>query len=152
VDTDTKEPVTEVLPTRELRPAPEGKLTKGQKASIQAHKNMSVIEDDLFARAHQVVSDVLAFRDLDLDDMEGTLAKWTEELGAEEARKKWQLAKAAWKKKSEMPGGIAASIETFVGISKSRSKQPMHVGEMKAVFITMNAPVEYPEIVEESDE
>ncbi len=141
----------DVLPDRVLNP-PKANMTKGQRKDAVAHQNIARIEDDLFSKSYQVVSDVLDFRDIDMEDPDAALNRWISEgMDPEEARKRLQLAIAGWSKAGDMPGGVKLAQETLVGIMKARSNQPAQHVHFHATFEEMPTRQTYEELVEETD-
>jgi hypothetical protein len=140
-----------VLPERVVNP-PDSNLTRFDKPTEVAHENIARLEDDMYAKAHQIIKDVLDFREVDLEDTDAALVRWIAEgMEPEEAQKRLQLAIAGWNKAAEMPGGVKLAQETFVGITKARSNQPTQHVHFHAEFVRLPEPQKYPELIEESD-
>ncbi len=141
----------DVLPDRVLNP-PKANMTKGQRRDEVAHHNIARIEDELFTKSYQVVSDVLDFRDVDLDNPGATMDAWIAEgMDPVEAKKRLRLAESGWNKAGEMPGGVKLAQDTLVGIMKARSNQPAQHIHLSATFIEMPPRQTYEELVEETE-
>ena len=151
-ETDLKE---EVTTTRVIEPSP-SRMTKFQRSTAVSQTNIAAIEDDIYDTSFRVIKEVLDFRDvnpaLEPDEVDPVLEQWIAEMGVEEATKRYRLAMAGWNKPADMPAGVKLAQETFVGITKARSKQPVQHVQINAQFVTLAPPVEYPELIEESEE
>ena len=146
----TDEP--KVHAARVIEPAP-ANLTKYEQKSHAGLGEVAALEDDIYAKSHQVIKDVLAFRDVDPEDKESeenTVSRWVSEgMDREEARKRFRLATSGWYKASEAPMGVALAKDMFASITKARSKETTQHIHLTANYVVLPAPTEYPEQIEE---
>jgi len=144
-----------VLTARVIDPKPANML-KFREATYNAEVNVGALEDDIYDKAFQIIRDVLDFRELDPEDPKSVqlvVDRWVREgQSRDEAEKRVRLAKSGWNKPSEMAAGVKLAQETFVGITKARSKQPVVHAHFSAEFKLVPAPQTYPELLEETDE
>lgn len=147
VKTEMESAVAELVVEPELV-----KLTKQERNLKKVDDRIASVEDDILEQATSVIANALHFADIHpgvaLDAPEEAklavelhneelIALWTTKMGSRsEALKRFRLAQAAWGTAGQMPGGIKLAQETFVGITKARSKDvTVQIGELKAIVM-----------------
>lgn len=114
-------------------------------AEDEAHAidHVKAISDRLFQRSADIVDGSLHFADLDPDtmhEMDGPPDEWVLEVGEAEAKKRFRLAKAAWRANKDMPGGIKLAADFMAAEMKARSEEKKAPAALNVAFITLNQP------------
>lgn len=147
---DTKTEMEEAVATI-VEPEPSN-LTKAEKNKLVVHNRIKAVEDDIFDKAMNVVSDTLDFAQIHpgvgpdaseeakaaVEAHNGALVeRWAAEMGSHAAAaQRFRIAQQGWATAGQMPGGIKLAQETFVGIAKARAKDvTVQIGELKAIVM-----------------
>lgn len=97
------------------------------------------LENELMEKCAHVISDYLSFREVTHDQKDPPQA-WIDELGEEEARKKLNVAKAAWLPPSLAPAGPTLAARMSVGIARGRNYRVKMTQNNLNVKIALPAP------------
>lgn len=109
-------------------------LTEEKFAEIRA------IEDEILAESSLVIRDALRFREIE-PDADGPPEVWVDEVGEEEAMRRFRMAKAAHMNAKQAPVGFSLAKATMVGITKARAAAGAGVRTLNVgVSVVMPAP------------
>lgn len=108
----------------------------------QAYDRLQDVEDSLRTESLLVLSDAMAFADIDPKD-ENPPAEWIKMLGLKRAEQRFRVAKAAWESAKEAPVGIKVAAQIWAAILKVRSGdsgiKPLNMTLVNVV--AKNAPI-----------
>jgi hypothetical protein len=97
------------------------------------------LEDEVFEQSVSIVQEVLSFREVTHDQIDPPEA-WVTELGEEEARKKFNLAKSGWLPASVSPVAFKYALAAMNGIAKGRAWRVKVTQNNLNVKIALPAP------------
>jgi hypothetical protein len=97
------------------------------------------LENELFAENLAILHDMAFFRDIE-PDCEEPPEQWVVELGAEQAKKRLRIAKAAWMSAKEAPVALAVSKSIAMGIIKARATEKAGPRSLNVALVHMVAP------------
>ena len=101
--------------------------------------------------SQQIVEAGLSFADISPADVAPPKA-WVDKLGAEQAERKFRMARAAWLPSREAPTGISIATDILKMDAKVKAAKKTTAPATLNVAIQVNvAPREYPEVVEDAD-
>lgn len=105
-------------------------------------EGLRAIEDRLLSQSLVATEASLAFADLDLEDLEGSKAKFVAQYGKHEGMKRFRVALANWQNAKTAPVGIKNSIAVTLGLLKSKSGREAAPQHLNLTFVQMTAPKE----------
>ena len=136
LDSPDNEPVkVEVVPAKASETAvkPRRPLSTEERMAERLHD----VESEIFLASMTTVRDGLRFRDIDPSAVSPPRA-WIDEIGEEEAWRRFRMAIAAWQPGKNAPAGLSMAKDIMVGIAKARaseksSDRPLNVAVQVAV-------------------
>ena len=142
VETKALELYTPPAPlSAEIVPARPSGITRAELKEIE----LRGIEDDILCETSAIIRDVTRFRDID-PDSEAPPPEWIAEHGADEAKKRFRLAKVGWSPKKDAPVGIEVARSVMVGIVKARATEKKGPSTLNVAFVKMTSP--FPQFLE----
>lgn len=119
--------------------APQDVLAKRREAEAKVER----ITDELLMSSMGTIRGVLRFADLP-PDAEEPPAHWVEQMGAEEARKQFQLARYGLMSSAQAPVALKLAAQVATGILKSRNEKTVP-SQLNVQFVQFNLPpMKYP--------
>lgn len=100
---------------------------------------LRAIEDEILYESSMTIRDALRFRDIDENDEEPPPA-WVEELGWNEAMRRFRAAKAGQMSAKTAPVALSLAKATMVGITKARAADGASRQINIGVSVTMPSP------------
>lgn len=121
------------------------KLEPVKTADELAMERLQGYEDEIFAKASEIVDGTLRFQDIDPENPVPP-QEWLDELGTKEAvEKRMRIAKSSWMSSKDAPFALQAAKALVVGIIKARSTERAAPKSLNVVAITVNNRSDYPE-------
>ena len=97
-----------------------GVTTSPPSTALSVSQRLKALEDSILEKSLRTVDAALHWEDID-PGAEGPPQAWIDEVGAEEASKRFRVARAAWLNAKEAPVGLNMARTTALGITKVRS-------------------------------
>jgi hypothetical protein len=144
---ELKSTVVQRAPTLALDAQPGAVVGRQMTEQEKAQEVLRTVQDDLFAESMRVTRDMLAFREIAPDATEPPI-EWIAELGEKEARKRFNVARAAWLPGNAAPIGFKHATTMAVGIIRAKATEksaPQNLNVM-VVQLTEQPMMKYPEM------
>lgn len=117
-----------------------GILAKEAHGVTLSRPTLRSIEDKIFDSSVKVIEDMHSARDIDPAEPEPP-AHWVRALGAEEAAKRFRVAKAAWLSANKAPVFLSLATKTAAAIMKARANQASGPRELNLQVQFIHAPM-----------